>query len=178
MNAPRPTVTRNARLSADGLYRHSLHREWRDLSDPSAMPRWVQFVMLNPSTADGMTDDPTIRRCIGFARSWGATGLAVVNLYAFRATSPADLWKAEDPVGPENDEILSRFFDMAARYGHPVIAAWGAHARPDRVAQVLQIPGANRLQALGVTKAGAPRHPLYLRGDVRPVPWLAPAVTR
>lgn len=165
-------MTRHANISADGLYRWSLHREWRDLSDQAQGPRWVTFVMLNPSTADGATDDPTIRRCIGFARSWGATGLAVVNLYAFRATSPADLWRAPDPVGPQNDEFLATFFGMAASYRYPIIAAWGAHARPDRVAQVLQIPGAERLQALGVTKAGAPRHPLYLRADVRPTPWL------
>lgn len=167
-----PTTTRHARLSTDGLYRYSLHREWRDLSNMADRPRWVTFVMLNPSTADGTADDPTIRRCIGFAKTWGATGLAVVNLYAFRATKPADLWTTSDPVGPENDEVLASFFDMAARYGHPIIAAWGANARPDRVAQVLQIPGAKRLQALGVTKSGAPRHPLYLRADASPVPWL------
>ncbi|HEY9352763.1 MAG TPA: DUF1643 domain-containing protein [Nocardioides sp.] len=172
MNTAEAPMTRHANPSTDGLYRWSLHREWRDLSDLTQGPRWVTFVMLNPSTADGIADDPTIRRCIGFARTWGATGLAVVNLYAFRATSPAELWKAEDPVGRQNDEFLTTFFDMAASYRYPIIAAWGAHARPDRVAQVLRIPGAERLQALGVTKSGAPRHPLYLRGDARPTPWL------
>ena len=160
-------VVGDANISPDGQYRWSLHREWR----VATAPRWITFVMLNPSTADANIDDPTIRRCIGFAKAFGGTGLAVVNLYAFRATKPADLWRCHDPVGPENDGHLAMFFAMASRYDFPIIAAWGAHARPDRVAQVLALPGADRLTALGVTKDGAPRHPLYLRGDALPEPW-------
>lgn len=132
-------MKRHAHLSQDGLYRYSLHREWRVGYD---VPRWVTFVMLNPSTANAHQDDPTIRRCIGFAKSLGGTGLAVVNLYAFRATSPADLWTTPDPVGPNNDHHLALFLEMAARYDFPIIAAWGAHAKPDRVAAVMTMPGA------------------------------------
>lgn len=153
-------VTASAVLSADGLYRYELARTWSDTAP-------VTFVMLNPSTADASLDDPTIRRCIGFARAWGHGGIRVVNLYALRSTDPKALWCAPDPVGPDNDEYLRR----AAASGGPLIAAWGANARPDRVAAVLALPGLEALQALGVTKAGQPRHPLYLRGDAAPTPW-------
>lgn len=159
---------RHASISANGQYRWSLHREWRE---PLAWSRWVTFVMLNPSTADAEVDDPTIRRCIGFAKALGGTGLAVVNLYALRATQPADLWKSADPVGPANDEHLALFFGMAARHDFPIIAAWGSHAKADRVEAVLRLPGAERLQALHVTKSGAPGHPLYLPASARPAPW-------
>lgn len=161
-------IRRNASISRDGIYRWSLHRDWlRDLG----RPHWVTFVMLNPSTADAEVDDPTIRRCIGFAKALGGTGLAVVNLYALRATQPTELWNAADPVGPSNDAQLSMFFQMAARYDFPINAAWGAHAKPDRVAKVLTMPGAERLQALHVTKTGAPGHPLYLPATATLRPW-------
>lgn len=162
------TVRKHARISQDGQYRYSLHREWRQGNE---RPYWVTFVMLNPSTADANNDDSTIRRCIGFAKALGATGLAVVNLYAFRATQPADLWTADDPVGPENDAELETFLKMAAGHHFPVIAAWGANAKPDRVARLLQMRGSDRLQALGVTKDGAPRHPLYLPASAEMGAW-------
>lgn len=167
---PARAERRDARVSADGRYRYALWRDWRRDFE---RPRWVTFVMLNPSTADGTKDDPTIVRCRNFAKALGGTGLAVVNLYAFRATKPADLWKAVDPVGMENDETVTTFLGMAARYDFPIIAAWGANAKPRRVEQVLALPGADRLSALGVTKDGAPRHPLYLRADSRPERWPA-----
>lgn len=178
MNAPERTpagekervseLRRHAQISRDGLYRYSLHREWRD---PYERPRWVTFVMLNPSTANANLDDPTIRRCMAFTKALGGTGLAVVNLYAFRATKPADLWLCADPVGPENDETLMTFLGMAARHDFPIIAAWGTHARPDRVAAVRRMPGADRLLALHSTKTGAPGHPLYLPASATPRPW-------
>lgn len=166
--------TRKANISADGRYRYSLHRDWRGADDETGLwprMRWITFIMLNPSTADAQVDDPTIRRCVGFARAMGGTGLAVVNLYAFRATHPADLWRTEDPVGSRNNETLSMFLDMALKYDFPIVAAWGANARPDRVAEVLAMPGAERLVALGNTGAGAPRHPLYLPAGAIPRPW-------
>lgn len=168
-------VARDAVLSPDGVYRYSLHREW---SAGNFRPRWVTFVMLNPSTADAVDDDPTIRRCVAFAKALGGTGLAVVNLYAIRATSPAEAMAAADPVGPRNDQYLATFLGMAARYDFPIIAAWGAHAQLDRVERVLAMPGADRFTALGLTKSGALRHPLYLRGDARPSPWPAAARER
>ena len=156
-----------ARLSDCGTYRYTLGRRWtHDLSAGAAV-----FVMLNPSTADAEQDDPTIRRCIGFAKALGCGGLHVVNLYAYRATKPADLWKAADPIGPENDEVLRETFKAAAREDRPVIAAWGANAAPLRAQFVgaLARAAGSTLTALGLTKDGAPRHPLYLRSDARPI---------
>jgi hypothetical protein len=156
----------SAALSADRLYRYELTRMWG--AEPHAT-----FVMLNPSTADADVDDPTIRRCIGFARSWGCGGLVVVNLYALRATQPADLWRAADPVGPDNDEHLSLALYLARGSTGPVVAAWGAHAKPDRVRFLTDAARDHGVQllALKVTKAGAPGHPLYLRADAEPMPW-------
>lgn len=163
---PLPAPSQSATISDDGRYRYHLTRFW----NPSV--HGLAFVMLNPSTADGTTDDPTIRRCMRFARDLGFGGLHVVNLYAFRATKPADLWQAIDPVGPDNDAYLRRTFLAASTVGKPVIAAWGANARPDRVAHVLDLPLAREsLHHLGLTKSGAPRHPLYLRADSRPAPY-------
>jgi hypothetical protein len=161
--------TSYARLSDDGLYRYTLGRRWTQDLDAGA----AVFVMLNPSTADAELDDPTIRRCIGFAKALGCGGLHVVNLYAFRATKPADLWKAADPIGPENDEVLRATFREAARENRPVVAAWGANAESMRAhfAGVLARAAGAPLAALGVTKDGAPRHPLYLRADAQLEPW-------
>lgn len=129
------------------------------------------FVMLNPSTADASLDDPTIRRCRGFAKTWGCAGLMVANLYALRSTDPKALWAHADPVGPENDEYLA---DLARKYGD-VVCAWGAIARPDRVARFHEIMEsvrpAVRLWCLGTTKSGAPRHPLYVKADQPLLPY-------
>lgn len=165
---PMDVMLRSAEISRDGRYRYSLHRDW---CRPFQRPRWVTFVMLNPSTADAESDDPTIRRCVSFARAMFGTGLVVVNLYAYRATDPTELKTAEDPVGPQNDCRLATFFDLAARYDFPIIAAWGARAESARVASVMGLPGAERLQALRTTKQGAPAHPLYLPSASTPTPW-------
>jgi hypothetical protein len=153
-------MTKAARISEDGKYRYTLSRRW-------AAGEVASFVMLNPSTADAQIDDRTIGRCIAFARSWGMGGITVVNLYAYRATKPAALWLAEDPVGPENDWHLME----QAHFAFLLIAAWGVNAKPGRVAEVLALPGMDQLMALGVTKDGHPRHPLYLRGDARLTAW-------
>jgi hypothetical protein len=120
----------------------------------------VCFVMLNPSTADAFQDDPTIRRCIGFARAWGYGGLHVVNLYSFRTPSPAYLKKAPRPNGPDNDAHLHQAAAAATR----VVAAWGNHGDRMRVADVLaQLRAATgQVMCLGMTRTGAPRHPLYV----------------
>jgi len=151
-----------ADISEDGLYRYSLMRSW---APDGSM---ATFIMLNPSTADASVNDATIVRCRGFAESWGCNGLLVVNLYALRARNPRRLWEAEDPVGPRNDVYLESYIERALWLEWPLVAAWGANAKPDRVAQVLDmVPHGNEtsLKALGVTKSGAPRHPLYLRSD-------------
>lgn len=156
-------VLRTAYVSDDGRYRWTLHRRWGGRSV-------AVFVMLNPSTADGTQDDPTIRRCMGFARRWGMGGITVVNLYAYRATKPADLWLADDPVGPLNDYHITTQTEQA----EVVVAAWGANAKPERVEKVLALRGMEKLTALDLTKDGHPRHPLYLRADLEPQPWSMP----
>jgi hypothetical protein len=157
-------VRRAARISDCGQYRYALLRRWSD-------GHVATFIMLNPSTADAKQDDPTIRRCVGFARAWGCGAVNVVNLYAWRATNPRELRTVADPVGPENDEHLTRHAMYAAINGWPLVAAWGANGEPSRVAAVLALPGMAALTALGTTRAGHPRHPLYLPATARPVPW-------
>lgn len=163
-------TTSSATISDDGRYRYDLVRRWDD------RPLLV-FVMLNPSTADASVDDRTIGRCRGFAQDLGHGGILVVNAYAYRATDPRDLWAAQaagvDVVGPRNDLHLVAAFDDARIDGSTVIAAWGAHARPDRVAQIRDLAALARvpLTALRVTKTGAPGHPLYLPATLTPQPW-------
>lgn len=160
------TQGRSAVISDDGLYRYRLERVWSDT--------WpVVFVMLNPSTADAVQDDRTIGRCVAFAQRWGAGSLTVVNLYAYRATSPAALLDVADPVGPDNDAHLCNAVGGALLRGGAAVAAWGAWARTDRIAAVLRYPEMGSLYALGITKGGQPRHPLYVRGDVEPQRWPA-----
>jgi hypothetical protein len=139
-----------------GEYRYHLWREW----NPDG-PR-VTFIMLNPSTADSTTEDPTLRRCISFAQSWGFGTLSVVNVFAYRSSSPRDLLTVADPVGPENDAYLAN----AAARSTCLIAAWGSHGRKlGRERAVMEILNAYtpRLFCLGCNVDGTPRHPLYIR---------------
>lgn len=145
-------------LSVSGVYRYLLWREWRS-GGPKA---W--FVMLNPSTADAEKDDPTIRRCIGFAKSFGYGGLAVTNLFAFRATSPADLIKVNWPFGSENMDC-HRALCNSSHVSGP-ICAWGAkgiykNAGPSLIRFFKE--NAPDIFYLDVTKNGQPKHPLYLK---------------
>ena len=153
-------MTGGAAFSRDGRYRYRLWRRW-DRSRPA-----IAFCMLNPSTADARRDDTTIRRCIGFARDWGYGGIEVVNIFALRATDPRALRTARDPVGPRNDAFMLR-----AATRSPVVIAWGVHgALRGREATALRLLGPRtRLLALGRTRSGAPRHPLYLRHDSEPM---------
>lgn len=154
----------SAVLSACGRYRYRLTRVW-------GTGAAATFVMLNPSTATAEANDATVSRCCVFARSWGCGSLVVVNLYAWRSRTPAALWQAADPVGPDNDQHLQTAAEDSAAAGGPLVAAWGMNARPDRVAAVLALPGTDRLAVLALTGAGHPRHPLYLPRDLTPVPW-------
>lgn len=151
----------NALLCGCGRHRYRLSRCW-DASLPT-----VCFVMLNPSTADAFQDDPTIRRCIGFARAWGYGELQVVNLHSLRTPSPAALKKAAQRNGLDHDAHL---FEAAAAAGR-VVVAWGNHGDRARVAAVLPRlrAAAGPVQCLGQTKAGAPRHPLYVPAVTQPV---------
>lgn len=150
-----PECRSEAVYSPCGLYRYRLTRVW------DAAARRLAFVMLNPSTASEKANDPTIARCEKRARLLGFGALDVVNLFAFRATAPADLRAAEAPIGPENDAFLARACDEADM----VLAAWGVHgAHRDRAAEALpllaRVP--DKLFTLGLTRHGLPRHPLYV----------------
>lgn len=164
-------IHREAVLSGDGRYRYRLERRWG--SGPTAL-----FVMLNPSTADAHGDDPTVRRCVGFARCWGLDGIVVVNLFAYRSPKPSVMWSAArgqiDIVGPDNDRYVEQAAAEAADQDAPIVAAWGALAPPSRVAQVRRLPNMGRLMALGVTQNGQPRHPGRLAGAAQLAPWEAP----
>lgn len=119
--------------------------------------------MLNPSTADATKNDPTIRRCIGFAAREGCTELTVVNLFALRATNPKELNKHPDPVGPENNDHIRRQMEKHVS-GGLIVAAWGANknlltfVRADEI----QAEYFGHLMCLGTTADGMPRHPLYV----------------
>lgn len=152
------TVHKIAKLSPCGQYRYQLARVW-GTGDA------LVFVMLNPSTADADVDDPTIRRCMGFAKREGAAGIIVYNLYAFRATSPADMKAAVDPHGPNNDGWLSGLAIWAREAKNPVVCAWGTHADHSTVDRFKQNFIGAPLVCLGTTKDGHPRHPLYVKGD-------------
>lgn len=156
-------VDSGANISDCGNYRYSLWRRW-DYEQPS-----VLFIMLNPSTADAELDDPTIRRCMGFARDWGYGGVRVCNLYAWRATKPAALKEVLEPIGKWNDLSIAGGALDAGR----IIAAWGAWPGPNpkRTARVQTLLRGRNVEALGLTKDGSPRHPLYVRGDTEPIPY-------
>jgi hypothetical protein len=143
------------------MWRYSLTREVALTGDGM-----VTFVGLNPSTADENADDPTIRRCVRFARDWGFATLKMVNLYAYRSTDPRNLrlCAPSDAIGPENDHVLSIVFGGSDL----IVAAWGVRAGPERVAEVMGWPIRPSV-CLGLTKDGHPRHPLYVPAAARPV---------
>lgn len=164
-----PTTKSDKSLVASGAefsdcerYRYSLWRQWSD--GPAVM-----FIGLNPSTADATLDDPTIRRCIGFAKSWGFGKLLMTNLFAWRDTSPRDMLAAKDPIGPLNDKALVE----ASAQATLAIAAWGAygtHLQRDAAVRKL-VP---HLHYLRLTKDGHPGHPLYLPASLQPQAWSPP----
>lgn len=162
-----------ARESGGGVYRYDLLRGWSS-ADP------LIFVMLNPSKADARDDDPTIRRCIAFARRELAGGIYVINLFAFRATDPRELLSARDPVGPENIDLFRGVCEWPCDDGAkqpPIVLAWGAVDRRlawQRDTALGWLRGhEDRFYCLGTTKAGEPRHPLFVRSDQPLVPWPA-----
>jgi hypothetical protein len=154
-------INQGAVIDPTGCYRYSLWRVWHPKGSR------VAFIMLNPSRADATVDDPTIRRCIGFAQHWGYGSLEVVNLFAYRTSNPARLKQMRDPIGPENDHYLKQ----AIQRSKLTILAWGNRGNLNRRSQqVLSwlTPWEN-LYCLGVTRSGYPRHPLYLKRETKPI---------
>ncbi len=160
----------SAIISADGLYRYSLGREWGN----EIAKRTLLFMMLNPSTADAETDDNTIIRCIGFAKREGYTALKVVNVFAYRETHPKQLWLAASRgvniIGPEND---CHIFEAIQASSGNLVCAWGASAKIKSKPQVERLQGwGAKTFCLGTTKDGHPRHPLYLPNDAPFIPFM------
>ena len=145
-------------------YRYSLTRIWDAAGDR------VMFVMLNPSTATEVQNDPTIERCERRARALGYGGFCATNIFAFRATDPRDMKQADDPIGPDNlDAILN-----GAAWADQVICAWGTHGafRDQGGAVANRLAGVGKpLFHLGLSKAGHPKHPLYIRYAQQPELW-------
>jgi len=153
-------VKRSAVFDKTRTYRYRLTRKF-------GPGKRVVFICLNPSKADEHVDDNTVRRCIGFAKKWEAGRLDVLNIFALRSTDPWVLYGVRDPVGPENDRWIRR----TVRQADVVVAAWGNHgAYLDRGAHVRAMIPPFRVECFGVTKAGQPKHPLYLPVDSHVAP--------
>ena len=149
-------INKTANFSSCRIYRYSLSRIW------DKQKKFVLFIGLNPSTADEEMDDPTIRRCSGYAQKWGYGGFMMVNLFAYRTTLPSNLKKVKYPVGSENDKYIVKLSKKA----DITVAAWGNNGnlyRRDK--QVLSL--VPNLMCLKVNKSGQPAHPLYLKKDLK-----------
>lgn len=150
-------IEKGAVVSECGSYRYLLTRRWED--GPS-----LAFLMHYPTRTDATIDDAAIRRCMGFAKRLGFSGIEVVNLFAYRAATPKDVLAAHDPVGPENDEHIR----MAVRATRDIVCAWGPIGsktpRSHQVVAMLRQMGA-KPKCLEVTPNGSPCHPLGLGYD-------------
>ena len=158
-------MIKDAIISDCGKYRYNLLRYW-DTNKP-----YVMFVMLNPSIADARIDDSTITRCMKYALFWGYGGIVVCNLFAFRGAKPEDMLAAEDPIGSDNDHILSE----QAQDAEIIVCAWGTDGsylnRSKEVVKILKTSG-TPLNFLKLTKSGEPGHPLYLKANLTPRIWV------
>lgn len=179
METPMPQAPnqpkRQTTLSACRTYRYTLWREWDNgtfstLKQIIGQCNYAMFIGLNPSTADETKDDPTIRKCIGFAKRWGYGALCMTNLFAFRATLPRDMKKSEYPVGEDN---LHHLLECASSAGI-VVAAWGKNG----CFQSQDLATADQLSRIGIQLMclrtngdGSPEHPLYVPYDTEPKAW-------
>ena len=165
MNKNDGVIFRTADFSDDRRHRHSLTRRWAGDN-----PSMCAFVGLNPSIADSFVDDPTIRRCIGFAREWGYSGLVMLNIFDLVSTDPKGLRQVDDPVSEENE---GAFHEMLPKCDL-VVCAWGTHGgylNQGRVALEWIEATAHVPHVLRLTKHGHPSHPLYLPKNLAPQPW-------
>ena len=148
----------NAEFSKDRVYRYALWRTWDDSL------KKLLFIGLNPSTADEIKDDPTMRRCIRFSKDFGFGGFIMANIFAFRSTDPKKLKKIKNPIGKKNDYWIKKLNKEAGM----TIAAWGTHGdyldRGKEVSIMLK-----NLYCLRKTKNGFPSHPLYLPANLKPI---------
>ena len=155
-------IERKTVLSHCRQYRYCLWRTW-----DTQEQKYAAFIGLNPSTADETVDDPTLRRCVDYGKQWAYGALCMLNLFAYRTPNPKELKAHSDPVGAEND----RWLVQVAADASIIIAAWGAHGNHlDRDRTVMSLLR-GRLSCLAKTKAGHPKHPLYLRKYIQPIPF-------
>jgi hypothetical protein len=154
-------INSGATFSPCRKYRYKLWRIWDD-----SLPM-VAFIGLNPSTADETKNDPTITRCINYAKKWGYGGMYMMNIFAFRATDPNVMKAEKRPIGPENDYHL---YDIAKSV-ESVVCSWGNHgSHADRSEFVTsRLFDDMKLHCLGTNKSGEPKHPLYLKADLEPI---------
>ena len=153
-----------ANISCDNVYRYDLFRWWNWCSADSS---FCMFIGLNPSTATAEIDDPTLQRCVSFAKKFDCSGLCMVNLFAYRSTYPAKLYSVEDPIGPMNNETIRK----NAREAKFIVAAWGTQGSKivkGRDTEVLELLSKYHVLCLGKNKDGSPKHPLYLHRDTVP----------
>ncbi len=148
----------NAILSDDRKYRYVLSRIWDESKST------VMIVGLNPSTADEVDNDPTITRCIDFAKSWGYGGVYMLNLFAFRATQPIDMFNAKEPVGEENDSYIDKYSKSCDK----VVCAWGNDGNYKNRSKDILSKLENKYY-LKLNKTGEPAHLLYLKADLIPI---------
>jgi hypothetical protein len=154
----KPTLYQTT-FSTCGQYRYEWLHRW-------AEGDYVMFIGLNPSIADCSMTDPTVRRCISYAKRWGYGALHMTNLFAWIDSDPAIMKRQARPVGAKNDATLQRVASQAGL----VVAAWGRHGAHLNRGDVVKAMLPN-LHALAVNRDGSPAHPLYLNGDLRPVPF-------
>ena len=149
-------------------YRYTLTHDFADLFGAPAGPGYVAWIGLNPSAADEGRLDPTLWRLRAYTRRFGFRAFKMLNLFAYRSSDPRVLRTAADPVGPDNDQYLLEVCREAAL----VVCCWGADGEyRDRDRQVVDLLRGISLHALALTKMGHPRHPLYLKGSCRPIPF-------
>ena len=180
-------MRRGATFSEDRRYRYLLWRHWDN--DVSLVPeetdgeRMLIVIGLNPSTADETLDDPTIRRCISFARRWGCSGLRMLNLFAYRATNPGHMMAEPHPTGDDNDWFIRSTLGERHGTSDPVVlCAWGAHGdfmeRDREMMRIMREFEHIRPLCLGQTRNHSPRHPLYMPADTEPVEYFGrPEIT-
>ena len=153
-------MEKKANISKDKIYRYTLSRPW-DYTKPK-----VLFIGLNPSIADENIDDPTITRCINFAKDWGYGALLMANLFAFRSTYPKEIYLIDDPIGKDNDHYLLE----CVKQSDLIIACWGNNGTyMDREKIIKEL--VPNLYCLQKNKNGTPHHPLRLPRDINPIPF-------
>lgn len=172
-------IERTTVFDSERKYRFTLWREWdQDLltgcaDDLPNIDKYVQFIGLNPSTADEKINDRTIRRCIGFAQSWGYGALCMTNIFPFRATDPVDMMSNQEPDAMRIEN--ANWVVKIAKSAGLIVCAWGKDGsylnRANKFLKHFREVEKLKLHHLGLNSDGSPKHPLYLSKTLKPIPW-------